>query len=311
MGEPENTITDADALIQNMRLMSQIVSEMKEVPVLPSEQPKPNDTSRLDKVEFPEAGGTLTYMEGHPYPYKGFPFCEFVDKIDVMKKIIRAELSGLYHAMKGRQKIQLASLLLVPWLFKDLMRSHLHTFWKLVERFKIKPLRYCTTMRELHRAFSVEDSAETESGRDLRLKLRDFVCMLLEFDNAYRFRFQDVIVFLDKKKFKRSPTKELLRLLDILIARERSQEIKDTWTLVRLGVKFYLPFDRELLRVVRRGFGELNLDLVRLDDGDIHYCVKRQDYTFGFMLEPEWKPPEDTKSLPGETVPSPVSAGVS
>src|SRR3990167_5690221 len=90
--------TAQDAFLQNMALMNQVVRQMKEIPELPSEKPK--DVHALTKVEFPESGGVLTYMQGYDHPYRGFPFHEFVDKIDVIKKITRAVLSGLFHGLK-------------------------------------------------------------------------------------------------------------------------------------------------------------------------------------------------------------------
>lgn len=267
----------ADLLMENMRLMNQIVGEMKEIPILPSEVVKPNDTQALIKVEFPNAGGVLTYMEGHEYPYKGFPYFEFVDRIDLMKKLTRSQLSGLYHALKKRNKLQLALLFLVPWFFKDFLRAQLYTYYRLIERFRVKPIRHCDAVRELHHSFGASDEP------DLKRQLRDTLSMVLEFDNAYRFRFQDVVVELDKDTLRRRPVKELRRLIGILSARERSQEIRDTWTLVSLFTRFYLPFDRELRELLRDALLRLDLEQVKLLPGDQHYCEGRKDYLFGFQ----------------------------
>ena len=263
--------------MENLRLMNQIVSEMKEVPVLASEEIKPNDTQALIKVEFPNAGGVLTFMENHDLPYKGFPYFEFVDKIDIMKKIIRSTLSGLYHALKRRRRLQLLTLFLSPWFFKDFLRAEIYTMYRLIARFKVKPIRYCDMGRELHRAFG-----DGEAG-EFRPMLRDLVCMVLEFDNAYRYRFQDVITELDQEELARRPIRELRRLLKVMSTREKTQEIKDTWRLIDYVVRFYLPFDRELKDVIVQTFLKLDLKLVKLSAEDEHYCGPRKDYQFGFM----------------------------
>lgn len=273
-------MTDHEAFIQNTRLMNSIVHEMKLVPELPSE--KATDINPLQKVELPEAGGVYTYMEGHPYPYKGFPFFEFVDKIDQIKKIQRGVLSSLYHSFTKRNKLQIAFLLFVPWLFGDFVKAFVYTFYRMVDRFKLKPLRYCTAMRELYRAFSVEFHDESASEKEMRFMVRDVLCMFLEFDNAYRFRFQDIIVELNKDNL--NPSKEIVRLLELMMSREKTQEIKDTWRLVRYFLPWYLFFNKSLKKNIVAILKDLDLEKVALSDEDKHYCAERKDYNFGFKL---------------------------
>ena len=93
---------------RNIMLMNWIQREMKEIPELQSETPK--DTNPILKVEFPEEGGILTHMQGLPYPYRGFPLAEFVEKVDIIKKLSRNLLSGFYHSFKGKNKFLLIFL---------------------------------------------------------------------------------------------------------------------------------------------------------------------------------------------------------
>ena len=140
-------IADTDAYIKNTQMMQQIVREMKEVPELPSEIPA--DVHALSRVEFPDTGGIHTYMDGYTEPYRGFPFADFVDKIDTLKKIFRGILSSFFHSFKQRPKMQLVLLITVPWLFNDLLLSALHSAHRVISRFLIKPLRYSEPIREL------------------------------------------------------------------------------------------------------------------------------------------------------------------
>ena len=262
------------AYVQNTGLMQQVAREMKEIPELPSEVP--TDVHPLLQVEFPEEGGVLTYMGGYDHPYKGFPLGEFVDKIDYIKKTQRAVLSSLYHSFKSHSWLTLSTLIFVPWILNDLLKAYIYPVYRMVDRFKLKPIRYCTSMRELHRAFS-KDSGE------YRGMIRDIMCMLLEYDNAYRFRFQDIIVELDKDKLKKNPGKELNRLFALLISREIKQEVKDTWKLVQYFLPTYLFFNRKLRKNIIDIFTELDLEKVALSVEDKTFSEKRIDYKFGFM----------------------------
>lgn len=278
--EQLNALANHEAFVENSRRMYQIVAEMREIPELPSEQIK--DTHALEKVEFPPTGGVLTYMSDYEHPYKGFPFSEFVEKIDIVKKIQRSVLSSLFHSLKNR-RLSLIPLIFAPWLINVLVKSFTDSFHRLIDRFKIKTERYSDAMRELHRAFSFEFADEDVETRENRFKIRDIMCMFLEFDNAYRFRFQDIIVELDKIALRKNPSKELLRLFNLMSSREQTQEIKDTWKLVKYFLPVYLRFNKPLRQNIIEIFTRLDLEKVKLSVEDEYFSSKRLDYKFGFM----------------------------
>lgn len=279
--ELKSQAANAQAYQQNMTAMANIVASMKEVPELPSEQP--TDVQPLTRVEFPEYG-VLTYMGGFEHPYKGFPFAEFVEKIDYIKKIQRGFMSSLYHSFRRRTLLQKACLIVVPWMLGDIVDAYIESFHRLVSRFKIKPIRYSDAIRELHRAMSLEWFDDSEAERDRRLKVRDIVCMFLEFDNAYRFRFQDIAVELDKVNLKKDPGGEIVRLLTLMQSRETTQEIRDTWTLVKTFLPWYLRFNRRLSVKIAGILESMDSEKVRLSVEDRQFCEKRKDYTFGYTL---------------------------
>ena len=288
----ERELTDYEAYQQNVAAMQQIVRELKIIPELPSEQVK-EDTQPLERVEFPEAGGVLTYMGGMQHPYKGFPFFEFVEKIDLIKKTQRGLMSGLYHALKKRHWWQLIRLTLVPFFFKDFIDAFIVMTHRHIDRFRMKPQRYSDCIRELHRAASLEFAGESIEEREKRFMVRDIVCMFLECDNAYRFRFQDVITELKKDNLK-NPTREILRLLGLMMEREKTQEIKDSWRLIKFFLPWYLRSNPSVSRYLRTMLLEVDVAKCVLDAGDKEYCVPRKDYTFAFMVNPS---PEDQRLI--------------
>ena len=266
--------------------MMQIVQEMKEVQeVITPEQAK--DASFIERIDAPDEGGILTYMNGHEEPYRGFPFYEMVDKIDILKKVVRATLSSFFHSIKRRNKLIVLTLAFVPWLLNDMARAMIHVFYRAIERHKIKPKYYSKSMRELYRAFTV--FADTEVDREVR----DFVCMILEMDNAYRFRFQDVIVELDKQALKKNTGKELTRLLSILQTRESGQTVRDTWTLFKTFIPTALWLSPKVKKQIVSVLTELNLSEVALTAEDKWYATPRKDYSCKFRDFPT----EEDKAL--------------
>lgn len=263
------------SFFEQQQKMLAIAREMKEIPELPSEAPK--DIKPLQRVEFPKEGGIQTYMQDIEYPYAGYPFYEFVDKVDIFKKVARAFLSGMYHSLKSQWKIRFLTLIPSIWVAKCLVRAGIYVFYKNIERFRIKPIKYCKAVRELYRSFTENTSGE------LSYQLRDVLCMVLEFDNAYRFRFQDIITELYQNN---DIVKELDKMFMIMQSRERTQFIHDTWTLFRLTVKYYLKYDKELKLIIDNVLKNINIDEVKFTKADKYYCLRRQDYNFGFITTP-------------------------
>lgn len=287
----EQKIREFEAMNQNMALLQGITQAMKEIPVLPSETAGVRadgkaDINPLVKVEFPEQGGVLTYMENHEHPYKGFPVGESVEKIDAMKKMMRSVLSSLFHSFKKRSKFQLFFLLFVPWIFTDLVDAVLNTCYRMVDRFKIKTIRYSDAVREIHRSFSIEYYGIDNTKRFM---VRDVMCMLLEMDNAYRFRFQDIIVELDKENLKKNTAKEIIRLFALMSSREKTQEVKDTWKLVQHFLPTYFRINKSFKQNVIDVLSGLDLQKIALSVEDKHYCENRMDYKFGYMNDTTWQ----------------------
>lgn len=270
-----------EAWAKNMAVMRGIVSDMKEIPELPSEVVQ--ESNALEKVEYPAEGGMLTYMSGHEYPYRGFPFVEVVEKIDAMKKLSKGALSGFYHSLRSFNPILWITLIPSLWVFKSLIAASVYTFYRLIERSRIKRTHYSQAVRELYRAFNTPRHNEDEKTRELRLQLKDLVCMVLEFDNAYRFRMQDILEGLDKVSLKKNPAKEITRLLEVMMSRETTQEISDTWKLVRMFVSVYLRLDRKFLWMVADVLAEVDIEKIKLTAEDVHFCSKRKDYVFAHM----------------------------
>lgn len=274
---------EQDNLVRTVTLMNEVAKRIKTIPELPSEAP--TESHGLTKVEFGDETDIFTYMEGYDYPYRGYPFYQFVDKIDAVKKLIRQTQSGFYHALKGKWYRWLL-ILLIPFLGKQIFWAYTYTFSRLVDRTPMRVNRFSQAVREIYRAFSVVYSDENKQTSELRKMLRDVECMILEFDNAYRFRVQDLVPELDKEELRKNPIKEVCRCIDIWIQRERVVDVKNTWELLKIFTKYYLRFDKKLLNIFVRVLLELDIEKVKLTDEDKYFAVPRKDYDFGFVLKP-------------------------
>lgn len=274
---------EQEKLVQSVSTMNEVAKRIKQIRELPSEVP--TDNHPLTKVEFPDEGEVLTYMQGYDYPYRGYPYYEFVDRIDVIKKLIRNLQSGFYHGLKDRWYRWLL-VPLVPFLGRSVFWAFTYTFKRVIDRTPMRPNRYSQFVQEVYRAFSVSWSDESPQITELRHWLRDIECMILEFDNAYRFRGQDLAVEINKENLRKNPIEELCRLIDIWIEREKVIDVKNSWLLLKLFVRYYLRFDKPLQKIFTRTLLELDLSKCAMTDNDKYFAVPRKDYNFGFQINP-------------------------
>lgn len=220
----------------------------------------------LKEVKLPKEGGILSYYNEYPYPRKGFPISKVVEKVGVVKKVLMSVLYGL-----TKSKIILGLTILL--FRKDLVLAYSELIEKLrsiIIFHALKPNRYCKSVRELYKAFDTEDAG-----------LRDIVCMIFEFDDAYRYRFQDVIGELDKKNFEKNPILELERLLLLVEYRDNDPRLKTSFRKVRqaLFVAFFSKFFREK---IINFFSKINPENIKLDEEDLYYAKSKVVGTYGY-----------------------------
>jgi len=285
--------TELESWKQNMNIMQQIVDSMKSEPVLEREKQETEsankDISRLIKVEFPKEGGINSYMEGHDQPYLGFPYADFVNAIDGVKKLTKYFFQRLHYIIGNIPSEEKDNVDKNLWLYQQLISALFYAIYRVVDRHLIKPELYCKAVREIHRTLTeMAPLAKIDRGENKILQVRDIICMYLEFDNAYRFRFQDMLEELNKEEAVKNPAEEIKRLYKINVSREVHEELKEKQT--QYGNFFYwlfsLPRNKEL---ASEFFKRLNLEEVKLSDIDRHWCVPRPDYHFGFCERGELK----------------------
>ena len=118
-------------------------------------------TNAQISVFFPESGGSFTNIHGEKFPFPGIPDKDVVMDISKYKKMVPVAIDA----------------------YADFFIQH-----------ALKPEKYCKAVREIYRLFTLMSDREMEpKNKDRWLKVRDMVCVILEFDNAYRFRLQDMI----------------------------------------------------------------------------------------------------------------------
>jgi len=159
-----------------------------------AENDKVKNEAKIERVVFPKEGGVLTYIQGHPYPYRGFPLRSVVEKIGFIKAMIPA--LGEIFRLIPKWKLPLC---------KDAVFKIVKGAFYLLEKDRLKPDKYSQPVREIYRLFNLLIEREVyEEKKKQWQQLRDITCMILEFDSSYRLRVQDVLSELNIDEIKLS-----------------------------------------------------------------------------------------------------------
>ncbi len=123
------------------------------------------------EVKLAKEGHFLVFFKGIKFPMKGFAKKEELHKLGALKRIILMGLNLGYKHIKST----------IP---NDISV-------------------YSPSVKELHRVLTLMAERENDEHMEQRwLKIRDIVCVILEKDLAYRYRFQDIANEVDTSKMK-------------------------------------------------------------------------------------------------------------
>lgn len=214
------------------------------------------DVWTLIEVKLPADGGVFSYYLEHKFAKRGFPIEKRVEKINVIKRVLKTVLYSLI-----KSKVILAITLL--FFRKNLKSAYTELLANLYEIIKFDlliPIRYSKSVSELYMCFDEEDKT-----------LAVILSMILEYDDAYRYRFQDVLGDLDKTNLARNPYKELKRLLDLAEYRDNDYRLKSMFKKLKTAL-FLVSFSKEYREKIITFFSRINPENVKMQEDDMYFA---------------------------------------
>lgn len=267
-----------------------------------------------DHIEHPEGGGILIYYKGMPFPRKGHPFPEAVYANDNQKRITRF----LIMLFEGKETLlPLAIFALLPWKLKlkkieKVLSEYARIgIWILNEAF-LTPIYYTAPSREIGAfvydfliSLGVQKEMHhiiSDEGKDVGMKrnrlpgaeptwvtmkdntgthlfsVAQIVATMIEYDDAYRYRLEDIMSETTKEALIENPQKEIRRLTAIFMSREKTHA-KDMIKRMSKFVCFALYHPR-IKKAFRDGLRTLDFKRLQLDNADRYHVLIRSDYDF-------------------------------
>jgi len=238
------------------------------------------------KTEAYMEGGMFSYYYGAVYPRKGHPYPEAIYANNIVKRLFLTLVMPL-----ADKAIILPALgfLLVPFKYKiRLIEKQLLHF----SRFALYVLRphllqkifYNNCSREVW-DFTERFLTQLGVSKDIAHNTGEIIATLLEYDDAYRYRFEDMMTETNPKALQ-NPRKELTKLIRLFHERDNISEVSAGGKFIALAkiLSFILLVPR-----VKKAFlyavNQSSFQNLQLDDIDRFYCINRIDYKyFGYEI---------------------------
>ena len=219
--------------------------------------------------------GVLTYFEGFEKPERIFLQHNYTAYIEAVKR-------GLVVGIRLIKRFPFL-LLFYPFLgslFLDFARNVLKNIELEFSRFFERPVEelYCTSGREILKA-----------GLFLKKELIYTIVDIWEFENAYRYMFQDLICSVPKQYFIDFPRQAVNALFNTWLLREQREPLKKKIKLFKSVCSLLLLSSRNK-NLVSRFFKNLDYNKIRLDEYDCYWAGLNPDYNFdGLSFKQRWE----------------------
>lgn len=215
------------------------------------------DFKRLDK-------GCETWIKDEKYPMR-----VYIDVPGINDRMLQvARVKKIFPIIVGTLKGGLIRKVVAVLYLKWNWESYLNFIWNAWADVYMDCDRYSQPVREVYRV--------------MEGKLRDIICAILEFDTAYRYRFQDIVGELNKEAFEKNPLKEIKRLADILFEREwHGDNGIGKFKKYIPYLIWYLRLNPKLVSKLKEIVRELNVEEIKLSKEDIYWTNSGyEDYNF-------------------------------
>lgn len=238
----------------------------------------------FEAVKYPDEGGIYTYYKGLPYPRKGFPFPEVIWMNDIAKKVTMTLIKSVGQKDLG---LSLLAFAILPYFVKiRIIENVLDNYSRMQETilnsFFLKEERYsnvCRSLNKLIKVFLKEIGIKKDWICDLTAKV--FITMI-EYDDAYRYRVEDIFTSTSRTSLIQNPIKETRRLVKLFNQRETDRKPQQSIKAMGLILSLAL-LQPKVRRAFKTAMGGLNIRDWRwltLDNADRYHVLLRGDYNF-------------------------------
>jgi hypothetical protein len=229
----------------------------------------------LDKVEVDK--GIYLYIKDTPFPSKGYPSAETIVSLNMAKKNIIEMLKIMTLPVFWLGYLFFFFTPLKKKVIQQLIASYNRISYGIMSPFLMKDEYTMAITQELRwfiESFLIQIGiSEVEAER-----FADMYSHLIEYDNAYRFRIQDIFSETSEEALYKKPIREVYRLFKIYKQRDH-KGLHSKFAIFFYGIAFML-----LLPKYRKAFKQALLECdfkkFQFDESDQYWISMREDYLY-------------------------------
>lgn len=252
----------------------------------------PNDPEATEAEK--RMGGQLAYFDGVPYPSKGFPFPEALYAVNAVKRLTM----DLGRMLAGKDMaFTLLGFAITPrkWKVAAITRAcdlYRETAMMFLGPYILKTEYQAGFTRELRKlvtTFLTSLGVPFESADGAA----EVFTTLIEYDNAYRLRIEDLLSETTKEALLKNPARGIKRLMAIYCEREPDARTdfnnQTKFAIFGDGLRFAL-WVPSIRRAFNAAMGSIDFSMLQLDEADRYNILLWRDYNFlGKTIEERWQ----------------------
>jgi hypothetical protein len=247
----------------------------------------------FERVEYTTDKGILAYYKDCALPKHGFPYPEAVLAVNVCKRLMKMffKFVNPIYAYFNRNKI---------------IGDYLRVADNLLAPHSLKDEYLCPVAKETKKLLTL-----VLNDLKIDVRLADVIALMLEYDDAYRFYFQDIMSCLEKEELFESNiqliTEEIiygqpvafkpnailrtyLRIEEIIYS--RAVNFKPNVILRYFKMLFILMLIPKVRKAFKKALKEIDFEKMKLDQHDHFWILNRSDWKFEGKTwqerHPEW-----------------------
>ncbi len=245
---------------------------------------------------FDYTDGIKVYYKGCPYPRKGFPFIEAVSAVNIVKHVFIESIKtlGMWQfsiswflalwTSSGGKPVNHHGDNIIDYgtkresVIEKLLGSFNRISYGIIAPYVMKP-EYMTPLASELQALIYAFMVRIKINPSISKQFATIFGTLIEYDNAYRYRLQDIFSETTKEKISKKPYRELRRIVKIYASREKDMGVSRKFTTIyRLG-SLLLLFPMVKL-AIRKAVLHSDFERLQMDEADRYWCKTRNDYNF-------------------------------
>lgn len=232
----------------------------------------------FDHIEYPEKGGILAYFKDCPFPAKGFPFPQAIQACNIAKRFFKRGVDVFMSKYMAMPILGFMFSSKKRKIIENILDAYSDGAYYVLSPYFLSYEKYSECPKEI-RYFLINFLKDIGIRQEVVEKFSEVFSTLIQYDDAYRLRIEDIMSETTKEKMLKNPSKEIKKLINIFKKREPAIHNVDKFDkLAKIMILLFIipKYKKAFIKAIKRS----EFTNFQLDDSDRYHCMLREDYDF-------------------------------